>query len=73
MTPLDMAVKLARKFVKKVETGKAFSKETYKDCKEFLEAYNEFDEEDIPELCGHCDRELETVDPHLYCPHCGKY
>lgn len=38
---LEMAVKLAEKFVNKVETKRAFSRETYKECKEFLGAYEQ--------------------------------
>lgn len=38
MEPLEMAVRLATKLVNKVESGRARSKETYKDCKDFLDA-----------------------------------
>lgn len=45
MEPLEMAVKLAENFVKKVDDKKAFSRETYKECKKFLGTY--YNQKDI--------------------------
>ena len=44
-----MAKVLAAKFVNKVETGRAISRETYADCKELLDVIKdyEFQEEEI--------------------------
>lgn len=38
---INMASNLCTKFVYKVETGRARSKETYSDCKRWLQKYNE--------------------------------
>jgi hypothetical protein len=39
---IQLAKNLCEKFVNKVETGSARSKETYQDCKNFLSAYEQF-------------------------------
>ena len=42
---IAQAKKMAEKFVKKVETGRAISTETYADCKDLLERIAKYEEQ----------------------------
>ena len=68
---------LCQKFVDKVESGRARSKETYADCKAMLAALEELGEGKIAEVrftCAECGEIIYESDPHVWAKdHSNRY
>lgn len=76
---LDMAEALCVKFINKVESGRARSKETYKECKELLEKIESLQKHTpnsefkvTEKSCDGC-KHKGMIFEHVPCPECKDF